>query len=834
MTTHTHHPHGAAQRLTVQGIRLGLVALTLLVTACSTTQNIPDDDQLFAGLTKISYSETADTLGTAEPETQKTQSQHLNDTKAEVEAALATAPNGALFGSSYYHTPFSWRLWIYNKYSTRDTKFARWVTKTFGKAPVLMSQVNPALRASVAQSVLRNNGYFRASVDYETVTQRNPRKAKIAYHVSPGQLFTYDSVAYVGFPDVPRQLIDSTASQALVASGQPFSVSSLEGERNRISTLLRNNGYYFYNPAYTTYLADTVATAGQASLRIQLTDGLPTEALRPWYIGNVDIHMRRTVREQATDSLTRRHLTIHFSGKKPPIRPGVVLGSMRLFPRQPFSYDKYQESAARVNATGVFSAVDFQFTPRLRTEADSLAGQADTLDLRLNCTFDKPYDFYFETNVNARTIGRWGPELKVGFAKRNAFHGAEKLDINLHGNYEWQRSNGESMNSYQYGVDASIEFPRIIAPFVSQQGRRPQSRDGERRPRRRRFFTTPTTLAKLSADVINRPDYYRMHVAAGEWTYAWQPSEQSHHQFSPLTLKYQRMNSSTKKFEEVIEKAPYLLATMSDQFIPKMRYTYVYTSPTTLRNPLRWEISLEEAGNLTALYDVVVQGNKWTQKEKTLFKNPYAQFLRVETDLTKTWRLTNNSSLVGHVNAGLIYSYGNQEQAPFSEMFYAGGANSIRAFTVRSIGPGGYIDLFGNRQFNYLLQNGDIKFIGNLEYRTRLFGNLGGAVFLDFGNVWKRKGEIDDFEDAETEEEILWATIGNKLEELSEFRLSRLVDQTAVGTGVGLRYDLGFLVIRIDWGLALHLPYNTGRSGYFNISHFRDAQALHFAVGYPF
>ncbi|MBQ8712591.1 MAG: BamA/TamA family outer membrane protein [Prevotella sp.] len=797
----------------MKAITCWLGLLPLLLTSCISTRSVPDDDQLFVGLTKISYDK--DTI-----QWPVAFDQHLDDTKAEIEAALATAPNGALFGSSYYHSPFSWRLWVYNKYGSKQSKFARWMTKSFGKPPVLMSQVNPALRASVAQSVLLNNGYFRGSVTYETVPQQNPKKAKIAYHVHPDSLFTYDSIAYIGFPDGPHRLIDSTASQALIRRGAPFDVSTLESERTRISTLLRNNGYYFYNTGYTTFLADTVNTANRVQMRIQLADGLPDEAMRKWYIGNVNINLRRSMREQLTDSTHRGHLTIHYSGHKSPIRPRVLLKNMRLFPRRLYSYENYQETAAKINATGVFSSVDFQFTPRSYALPDShtSASQSDTLDLQLNCTFDKPYDFYFETNFNARTIGRFGPEVKVGFTKRNAFHGGEKLDVNLHGNYEWQKSNHERMNSYQYGVDASIEFPRIVAPFYDSDRIR-RTKDG--RPRPHRFFSTPVTLAKVSIDKINRPDYYRMNVASGEWTYRWQSSEQSRHEFSPLTLKYQHLSSTTAAFEEMLLQNLYQAAMMDDQFIPQMRYTYTYTSPATKRNPIRWETTLSEAGNLTALYDVVVQGNRWSDTDKTLFKNPYAQFLRLETDLTKTWQLSNTSQLVGHVNAGVIRCFGNTEVdgSPFSERFYAGGANSIRAFTVRSIGPGafnGAIDGMGSfqRQFSYILQNGDLKLIANLEYRTRLFGNLGGALFLDAGNVWQ-------WQDPE------WTTDW-------KLRLNSVFDQIAVGTGVGLRYDLGFLVIRIDWGLALHMPYETSRSGYFNVDSFRDAQALHFAIGYPF
>ena len=799
-------------------LTLPLLLTLCLLSSCISTKDVPDDDQLFVGLKKITYDDDSIRL---QPSTLR----HLKETKNEVEVALATAPNGAIFGSSYYHSPFSWRLWVYNKYNGKNSKFARWMTKTFGKAPVLMSQVNSALRASVAQSVLRNNGYFRSTVTYEAVPLSNPKKSKIAYHVHLDSLFTFDSIAYVGFPDNPRRLIDSTSAEALVRKDEPFSVNVLESERSRIGSLLRNNGYYYFNPNYTTYLADTVNVANRTQLRIQLADDLPKEAMKQWYIGNTDLYLRRSMREQMTDSLSRRNLDIFWGGSKnPPIRPRVLLKNMRLRPNQLYSYEKYQETIAKLNATGVFSAIDFQFTPRDR----------DTLDLRLNCTFDKPYDFYCETNINGRTIGRYGPELKVGFARRNALKGGEKLDVNLHGSYEWQKNATGNRNTWQIGADASIEFPRIIAPFYDSDRIR---RDKNGRPKPRKFISTPTTLAKASFDIINRPGYYRMHIAGGEWTYGWQSSEQSRHEFSPLTVKYQFINTRTEEFQALLDSNLYLANAMDDQFVTKMRYTYTYTSPKELHNPIRWETTVAEAGNVIALWDVIC-GHNWNEQGKTLFRNKYAQFLRIESDFTKTWRITGSSSLVGHLNAGYIYGYGNTHEAPYAELFYIGGANSIRAFPVHGIGPGSITVLGNNRQASSAIQVGDMKLLANLEYRPRLFGNLEAALFLDAGNVWLNRINLYD-EDAiraEYDPEVAEAYLDfmYTIADAVKFHPSRFFDELAVGTGFGLRYNLGFLVVRLDWGLALHLPYYTGRSGYFNISSFKDSQTLHFAVGYPF
>lgn len=771
-----------------------LIAMTgVIVSSCSTTSKIPDDDQLFIGLKEIQY----------KGYDKNTYKDHFIATQTEIEAALATAPNGALFGSPYYRTPFPYGLWIWNWADGSSGKFKKWLNSSFGKAPVLMSKVNPRLRASVAKSVLRNNGYVHGNVTFEEITQRNPKKVKIAYTVHPDSLFLIDSMAYVNFPEEMQELIDSTMRDAEIKKGDPFAVSSLDAERSRLSMLFRNNGYYYYSPGYASYLADTFDVPNRAKLRLQLADSLPEDVLKKWYIGQIRMKMRRSSREEPTDSIGQRFLKIFYTGKRSPIRPRVILRDIKLRPRQAFSYDSYIESIQNINGAGLFSSTDFQFTPRAGT---------DTLDLDLTCTFDKPWDFYIEGNMKNRTIGRVGPELKVGFTRRNAFRGGEKIDLNLHGSYEWQTGGGGSdKNYYSYGADASVEFPRIIAPSFIINNALKQKKDG-RIKLPRRFYSTPWTVAKLSADIIQRPGYYKMHIVSGEWTYKWQTSEQEKHQFSPLTAKYQYKNSQTEKFITILKQHPYLQVTMSDYFIPKMRYTYTYSSRKNSPHPYTWETTLEESGNFVSLL-FMARGDGWNQKNKRMFNTPYSQFLKIETDYTKTWPLDSKSKLVGHINIGYIHSYGNATDYPFTEGFYVGGANSVRAFSARTIGPGQFHGDM-DRQNAFLYQHGNSKLVLNLEYRRRLFGELHGAIFLDAGNVWAKNRDENYGE--------------------TSFKLSEHIKQLATGTGLGLRYDLEFLILRVDWGFGLHVPYKTSKSGYFNIERFKDMHTLHLAIGYPF
>ncbi len=776
-----------------------MLLTSLFFVSCSMTKDIPEGDKLFIGLTDISYDNY-------EP------GDNFDEAKEEVEAALATAPNGSIMGSSKYRMPFSFGVTVWNKYADKDNGFARWMTKTFGKQPVLMSWINPELRSQVARNVLRNYGYFQAVVGYDEIPQRNPKTMKVMYSVMPGRIYSFDSISYIGFPPVADTLIHHSLDKAYIHRGDAFNVARLDAERQRIATLLRNNGFYYYQSDYASYLADTFLVDGKAQLRFQMAKDVPQLAKRQWYIGRININMRKTMREQYTDSLKGRVFTIRFSGKKPPIRPRILMADLKLRPRQLYTYQNYLESINKINAMGLFSATEFAFTPR----DTALLAHNDTLDLTLNCTFAQPWDFYIETNFNARTIGRMGPELKLGVTRRNAFRGAEKIDVNLHGSYEWATNGSSSMSNYEYGADASVTFPRIIAPFVGGNRIR---RDKNGRIIRRIRYATPTTTAKLSTNIIHRPSYYKMHVVSGEWTYNWQPTATSRHEFSPLHVKYQFMNSHTATFDSVMAANPYLKSTMQDHFIPEMRYTYIYNSPANYLNPIRWETTVAESGNVTSLL-MMASGKKWDDVGKQLFKNPYSQFVRVETDFTKTWTLSETSKLLGHINAGVIYAYGNSNSVPNSERFYAGGANSVRAFSVRGIGPGRFAG-FKNQTNSYLFRNGDIKLVCNLEYRRQIISNLYGALFLDAGNVWNFK------EDTSTNNEGLVMTN-------TKFRLHRLLNDLALGTGLGLRYDLDFLILRVDWGVAIHLPYDTTRSGYFNNDGFKHNQTLHFAIGYPF
>lgn len=310
---------------------------------------------------------------------------------------------------------------------------------------------------------------------------------------------------------------------------------------------------------------------------------------------------------------------------------------------------------------------------------------------------------------------------------------------------------------------------------------------------------------------MNRAGFFKMLSLGASLVYEYRPTQKSQHVISPFRLSYNKLRDPTPAFDSI---NPALRQSLQDQFIPAISYTYTYDSPVRKWRGDRiwWEVSITEAGNLiSGIY--ALNGRSFNKKEKTILGNPYAQFVKLTNELRYSRRIDRNQSLVGRVMTGVLYSYGNARISPYSEQFYVGGSNSLRAFAIRSIGPGRFVPDKENR-YAYIDQTGDLKFEANVEYRFRMFDDLHGALFLDAGNVWLLRNDTD--------------RPGGRLSD------GNFLKDLALGTGFGMRYDMDFLVVRFDVGIGLHLPYETEKKGYYNIPRFKDGLGFHLAIGYPF
>ncbi|MCI7009850.1 MAG: BamA/TamA family outer membrane protein [Parabacteroides sp.] len=764
---------------------ISYLLLCLLCWSCSTTKNLPEGAVLYTGISKIEIqNEDVSEAG--------------RSTVEELEAALDYPPNNALLGSSSVRVPFPFGLWVYNAFVNKEGKLSRWIFNKLAAKPVLISTVNPDVRIKVVRNLLNEYGYFNGATAYELVLdKKDPRKAKIAYQITMNPPYTIDSIYYVPMRNRVDSLLPRVSGERLIRKGDNFNVVKLQEERERIADRLRDNGYYYFRPEYMLYQADTTITPGKVSLRVVPKEGMPRNALRPWKLGKVDFYLNSYRNEPPTDSIRYKDLTIHFEGKLR-VRPSVLYNRLYFRPGDRYSQTQQERSQTALARLGTFRYSEFQYVPR-----DTMRRQ-DTLDLRINTVYDLPLDGELELNVTAKSNDQVGPGAVFSVTKRNMFGGGETFGVKLRGSYEWQTGNkldagGSKINSYELGLSTTLTFPRLLFPTLGK----------------RDLNFPATTTFRLYADQMNRARFFKMLSFGGDASYEFQPSATSHHSVTPFKLAYNLLQHTTAEFDSIADNNKALMKSLQDQFVPSMSYTYTYDdSPITSKRHHVWlQGSITQAGLLMdAAY--AIAGKAFDKEGKKLFGNPFAQFIKGTVEARYNYQLGENQRLVGRIMAGAIYSYGNARTAPYNEQFYVGGANSVRAFTIRSIGPGRYYQSSEENKYAYIDRTGDLKFEANLEYRFPIMGDLHGATFLDCGNIWLLREDPD--------------RPGGRL------KAGHFFKDLALGTGFGFRYDMDFLVIRFDVGIGLHLPYETGKSGYYNLPRFKDGMGYHFAIGYPF
>lgn len=781
-----------------------LLFVLLILSSCSTTKNLPAGEVLYTGQTKMDIDgKPTNRTGVIAME--------------ELDAALAKAPNNSFFGSSRFRIPFPLGLWTYNSFVRYEKGFGRWIFRTFAGKPVFMSAVNPEIRSKIGTNILHDFGYFNGTVEHEIIPhKRNEKKARVHYSVHLGDPYFVDTLRYERFERSIQNIINHSARWSRVKPGDQFNVLDLDAERNRINAILRNLGYYYFRPDLLTYQADTTLVEGMVSLRMRPIPGLPKTAQKKYYVGDTSIHLLGRYGEKPTDSIRYEDLDIHYH-KKLRVRPNMLYrwvnseryssssSTRRRGRKRLFSQRIHERMQERLSEVGVFKHIETQYIPRDSTLTN------DTIDLAIVTGLEAPFDTELDLNLTSKSNDQIGPGAAYTLGHRNAFGGGEKWDIKLQGSYEWQTGSNSSslMNSYELGLSSSLTFPRLFLPKLHK----------------REYSFPASTTFQLYINQLNRAKYYRILSFGGSASFDLQPTPTTRHTVTPLRLTFNVLRSSTAAFDSIASINPALYVSLQNQFIPAVEYTFTYDNATVRRakNRMWWQTSFTSSGNLTSLI-YAAAGQSISRKDKSLLGSPFAQFLKINSEFRHTWVINQNQSIATRIAGGIIWSYGNSRVAPYSEQFYVGGANSIRAFTVRSIGPGGYAPDKDNR-YSFVDQTGDIRLEANIEYRFKVAGNLNAALFLDAGNVWL----LSDDPEGEDEKGNPVRTRKN-----AKFDITKVPSQIALGTGLGLRYDFGFLVLRLDCGIALHAPFKTSKRGYYNIEKFSDGLGFHFAVGYPF
>ena len=756
---------------------LALVSTVLIICGCSTTKRLEDDEILYTGVTDIVFNAPAN-------------EKIISSVDDQILDAVNVKPNGSII-SPYLRSPLQLGLWVYNWGDTTMTGFKRWIYNRLAKQPVLISDVKPEMRIEMINDILNNNGYFGSKAHYELrYNKRDAKQARIHYNIDLTTPYKLNNVEFFKADTDVELYIDSLArAEAYLSPGNRYCTDSLEIVRTNITNTMRNRGYYFFRPEYIEYLADTTFGNHTLALKLKLVDNIPPKAMRKYYIGNIETDVYNYFGRGRPDTTLLQKCTL-IKHNPVRVRNTMISSAISMRKGRVFSVKSVERTQSNLSRLGIFSSVEINTTP-LEEVTD------DTIDVNVICKLDMPIETKFEVQAASKSNSYLGPSAVLGLTNKNIFGGGEQLTTELKFAYEWQtgKNAGNKLNSYEAGINFSLAFPRLLAPkFVD---------------RSRRYINW--TNISLNADIINRPKYFKMLNVSLGMKWEWHANRYSLNEFSPLTLKYTNLLSCTSDFLIMAFDNPAIMNSFDSQFLPMMTYSYTYDRQIDSDHKINWNLSLAESGNvLCGIWTLVGAGSGKYAKE--LIETPISQFVKASTQLTYSYQFFPGHWLVSRAFIGAAHAYGNSSEVPFSEQFYVGGSNSLRAFPARSVGPGHYHD--SESFFQFYDQAGTFKLEMNLEYRFPIIGFLKGALFVDAGNVWLLS------EDAYRP--------GAKITTRSFFK------DIALGTGIGLRFDFGFIVVRGDLGIGIHYPYETEKSSYYNMSSFKNSLSLNLAIGYPF
>ena len=665
-----------------------------------------------------------------------------------------------------------------NVYSLSGSDTTRWINRmlrNIGEPPVLYDSTLARLTAIDLRQMLHNSGYMEGRVDL--LTRTDGKRIKEEFHLIPGKPYFISHLEYIIADTViKRELGLHNPANWGLRPGQQFSVSDLDKERKRITAELNNRGYYRFHKEFIKYEADTLGTNHSVNLRL-LLQAYKTEE------GNDTLHPRYKVRNISYESGDVSDTNIH-------LRPKVLNESTYI---QQDGYYSGSDLQNTYNHFGRLGAV--KYTSILFDE------QPDTalLDCHIYLQTNKPSTLSFQPE-GTNTAGDLGAAATITYQNRNLFHGAENLAVELRGAYEAIKGlEGYSNQDFiEYSLETRLKFPRFIMPFISADTRR---------------RINATSELSLMYDMQDRPEFHRRLWSAA-WRYRWAtPTKRYQYQLDLIDINYLLMPWISNTFkqlylDDVASRNAILRYNYEDLFITKIGFQFAYNNGRTAL-----KTNIETSGNLFNLTSELFNAATNSQGQYQIFNIAYAQYIKGDIDITRNIQLNYNDQLVLHIGLGIAYPYGNSTLLPFEKRYFSGGANSLRGWAVRGIGPGRYKGNDG--RIDFINQTGDMKLDLNVEYRTHLFWKLHGAIFADAGNIWTLRNYAD--------------------QPGGQFTLKDLPSQIAANYGLGLRFNFDYFIVRFDMGMkAVNPAYD--EEEHYPLLHPRLSRdfAFHFAVGLPF
>jgi len=760
-----------------------LFVFCLLAAACSGTRHLPSGEKLYTGA-KVNL-ESADKLSF-----RKNQS-----VKKTAKEAFYPEANSSFLGMRF-------KLWRYMAAGdTAESKFKKWMKRT-GEAPVLINNVKPMVTASVIDARLYNTGIFKSYTEYNIIEKK--RTAKVLYTSHIHQPYKVKELNYAVRDSSLTHIILLEKEKSLIKPGEDYSLEKLKSERNRIDALLKNNGYFYFDPDFLLFKADTTETDKSIGFRLTLKDSVPQKALTAYRINNVYIDQAYSLNERA---LARVKDTLPFGNylflgkeRSASIKPSVITRSVFLRKNELYARKNHTTTLNRLMSMGNFKFVSIKFT-----DSDTVA--PGFLDVTILMTPIPKYAFKAELDVVSKSNNYSGPRMNFSLTDRNAFKGAEFLNFSVAGSWETQLS-GKDKNLQSYSLNPKIEItiPRFVVPFNIKQTS---------------SIYLPKTRFSLSYDYLKRGNFFDMRSLQFIYGFRWKEDIRKEHELNPVNISFTAVGNKSDAFLELLESNPFLKKSYEDQFIAGASYSFTYNEQVLTGKTIQtyFQLTTEVAGNAFSLANIIAGKKINAENPSFIAGYSYSQFARISLDGRAYYNFPNKEKFAVRAYAGLAKPFGNSEVLPYIKQFFSGGPNSIRAFSIHTLGPGTYNQ--SNDSIGFLRLGGDLKLELNAEYRFNIFRFLKGAVFADAGNVWLLKSNP--------------STMG------SPFSLSSFASEMAVGAGFGLRIDVSFFLLRFDLAMPLRKPWLEENNrwvmdkiNFASPSWRSDNLILNVAIGYPF
>lgn len=742
-----------------------------MLHSCSIQKHIPDDELLYIGGDVMINSDSI--------------VDNQDELQTELENTLRPEPNSKLLG--IYPG-----LYFYYKMQREKPGFInRWLYKKVGEEPVYKSDVKTYDVEDILINRLENHGFFYSNATSTMEENENDKEAKAIYSVTikqPYTLATYqlDSLQEPIFSDIQRSLNSSEFKKGL-----RFDLDYFKTERQRIDNNLKLRGYYNFNPDFLLFEADTTQYNNRKfNLYLKLKQEVPQKSLVPYKVTKINVFSNYDIKNDSIANDTIRYNNKNFIETEPFFKPKNLDPFITLKAGDFYNPKSSRNTARRLSTIGTYKYVNIQYE-----EIDSLLTDS-TAALHANIYLSPLNKRALKAELQAVTKSNSfaGPALEFSYSNRNIIKGGEIFNLSMNVGYEFQIGGGEDQkraSNTALGIKGELLFPKVLFPFKISDD----------------FFkySIPKTKTSLGVDYLNRSDLYTLLSGTANFGYLWNENRFTTHEFNPISINYNNLIKTTPEFDQILEDNPFLSQSFDQEFIAGLTYAFTYNEMVDVnkKHQIYFNANVDIAGNVVSLF-----GKDNASGTETFLGLEYAQYAKLDVDFRYHFNFKNEQKIATRFFAGYGMPYGNSELMPYIKQYSSGGPNSVRAFRIRSLGPGTY-DGSNSTDGLYVDQTGNIRLEGNLEYRFPLFSYLKGALFVDAGNVWNSL-END-------------ALPGGKF-------TSDFMSQLGIGVGAGVRVDVQGFVIRFDFAAPVHDPASDDKQ--FNFQY--DETVFNFAIGYPF